>query len=81
MITNKLMMWSATFSYRWELSEAMLGMSVTMLPDIEMMAMATPAIDSEVVEGVFTPAIGVDMLTANGAAAVMTPLELAFPSP
>ena len=52
MTTNKLMMWDATFSYPSELSDTMLGIPVTMLPDIAMMVMAAPAIDSEVVEGV-----------------------------
>ena len=34
----------------------------------------------EVIIGV-VPAIGVDILAANGVAAVTVPLELAFPSP
>ena len=94
MVINKLIMKSATFSYPWVLSDTMLGVRVAMVSGIEMVVIAAPAIDSEVVEGVayavevlvaviigVAPAIGVDMLTANGTAAVMAPLELSFPSP
>ena len=94
MTTNKLMMWNATFSHPSELSDTMLGMPVTMLPDIAMMVMAAPAIDSEVAEGVayavevlveviigVAPVIVVvDILTANAVAALMAPLEPALSS-
>ena len=50
MVINKLIMKSATFSYPWVLSDTMLGVRVAMASGIEMVVIAAPAIDSEVVE-------------------------------
>ena len=88
MTTNKLMMWNATFSYPSELSDTMLGIPVTMLPDIGMMVMAAPAIDSEVAEGVaYAVEVLVEVIVGVApaivvvdVAALMAPLEPALSS-
>ena len=78
------------------LADGMLGVGVDMLPDVEIIVMATPVINLDFVLGGayadvlavvivdVVSAIDVDMLAdenANGLAAVMTPLEFNLSSP